>query len=201
MGAKEAMEAMMLQKGVKIFSGSYALTTIGPIDDELLRWLEYIPREEKERYDRLKLKENSLNKGEKRWLNQIELEARIASYIRTPGKLAYNQAYEFKEYMDNVSIDKLIARKLTDEEYELGQKIAQDLIENLNEWELRDLYHEIIDYYDEFDMVEAFAFREFGKVAIQNSSRSRGRIYAKKIRDNDTMRARSIIEAGKRVVG
>lgn len=87
-GDKEAMEHKMLQKGVKFISLTSALT-MGSAHDEWLRWLEYIPREQKEKYDRLKLKGNSLNKKEKRWLNQIELEARVASYIRSTEKLTY----------------------------------------------------------------------------------------------------------------
>ena len=68
MEAKEAMEHSMLKKGVKFISLTSALT-MGSAHDEWFRWLEYIPREQKEKYDRLKLKGDSLNKGEKRWLN------------------------------------------------------------------------------------------------------------------------------------
>lgn len=199
MGDKEAMEHRMLQKGTKLISLTSALT-MGSAHDEWLRWLEYIPREQKEEYDRLKLKGNSLNKEEKRWLNQIELEARVASYIRSTEKLTYEQANELKKYMDKASIDSLIARKLTNKEYELGQKIAYNIIEEFSEYDLDDLYHKVMEDYDDLDMVQAFAFREFGKIAIKMSCERNGRIFAKKIRDNDAMRARTIIEAGKRVV-
>ena len=200
MGGKEAMEHSMLQRGVKFISLTSALT-MGSAQDEWLRWLEYIPREQQEKYDRLKLKGNSLNKEEKRWLNQIELEARVASYIRSTKTLTYDQAYELKKYMDKASIDRLIARKLTNEEYELGQKIAYNIIEEFSEYDLEDLYHEVMKDYDDLDMVQAFAFREFGKIAIKRSRERKAKIYAKQIRYNDAMRARSIIEAGKRIVG
>ena len=183
MGDKEAMEHRMLQKGTKSISLISALT-MGSAHDEWLRWLEYIPREQKEKYDRLKLKGNSLNKEEKRWLNQIELEARVASYIRSTEKLTYEQAYELKKYMDKASIDRLIARKLTDEEYALGEKIARNLINGLDEYDLEELYHEVMEDYDELDMVQTFAFREFGKIAIKRSCERNGRILAKKIREN-----------------
>lgn len=199
MGDKEAMEHRMLQKGVK-FIGLTSALTMGSAHDEWLRWLEYIPREQKEKYDKLKLKGNSLNKEEKRWLNKIELEARVASYIRSTEKLTYEQAYELKKYMDKASIDSLIARKLTNKEYELGQKIAYNIIEEFGEYDLEDLYHEVMEDYDDLDMVQAFAFREFGKIAIKRSHERKAKIYGKQIRDNDAMRARSIIEAGKRIV-
>ncbi|MBQ6404499.1 MAG: hypothetical protein IJJ63_00465 [Bacilli bacterium] len=199
MGAREAMEHRMLQNGMKFISVTSSLT-MGSAHDEWLRWLEYIPREQKEKYDRLKLKGNSLTKGEKRWLNQIELEARVASYIRSTEKLTYEQAYELKKYMDKASIDRLIARKLTNEEYALGQKIAYNIIEEFGEYDLEDLYHEVMEYYDDLDMVQTFAFREFGKVAINRSCERKAKMLAKQIRDNDAMRARSIIEAGKRIV-
>ncbi len=65
---------------------------------------------------------------------------------------------------------------------------------------LEDLYHEVMKDYDDLDMVQAFAFREFGKIAINRSCERNAKIYAEQIRDNDAMRARSIIEAGKRIV-
>lgn len=199
MGVKGAMEHRMLQNGMKFISVTSSLT-MGSAHDEWLRWLEYIPREQKEKYDRLKLMGNSLTKEEKRWLNQIELEARVASYIRSTKKLTYEQAYELKKYMDKASIDRLIARKLTDEEYALGEKIARNLIEEFSEYDLEDLYHEVMKDYDDLDMVQTFAFREFGKVAIKRSCERKAKIYAEQIRQNDAMRARSIIEAGKRIV-
>lgn len=78
-------------------------------------------------------------------------------------------SYELKKYMDKASIDKLIARKLTNKEYELGQKIAYNIIEEFSEYALDDLYHEVMEGYDDLDMVQAFAFRGFGKIAIKRS--------------------------------
>ncbi len=183
MGARSATERRMIKKGVPYISFKTALA-MGSAIPEWLRWLEYIPSEQKEKYDKLVLEKNKLTKGEKSWLDQIDLESRIASYIRSDKKLTYHQAYELKKYMDSASIDSLIVRKLTDAEYELGQWIAWNLIEGLSEYDLEDLYHEAAKDYDELDMVQSFALREFGKVAIERSTERNSRFFAQKIREN-----------------
>ncbi len=199
MGQKEAMERRMLQHGVKIINTSSSLT-YGLADTEWERWLKYVPEEQKEKYNRLNfMPKNELTPADKRWLNKIDLESRVATYL-SKKNLNYEEASELKKYMDNASMEGLIARKLTDEEYKLGKKIASNLIKELNVHELEDLYHEALDYYDELDMVPSFAIREIAKVVVKRSTERNNKIYAQKIRENEAMRQRSYINASNRTV-
>lgn len=166
--------------------------------EEWYRWLDYIPVKQEEKQQRLASQPwSKLTKKEKEWLEQVELEARIAHYLCTSKKLTPEQSDELTDYWENASIERLVNRKLTDEEYSKGKEIAKNLIETLNEKELKKLFYDSVSCYKTLDIQKSFVLREIGKVVKSREQKKDIELIDGLVNANDAMRGRTMIYAEK----
>ena len=181
-------------KPIKIIS----VCSVNIAKDEWCRWLDYIPDKQEEKQQRLSSKPwSKLTKKEKEWLEQIELEARISYQLSTSKKLTPEQSDELTDYWEVASIDQLVNRKLTDEEYSKGKEIAKNLIETLNEKELKKLFNDSVACYKKLDIQKSFVLREIGKVVKSREEKKDIELFEGLVSSNDAMRGRTMIYAEK----
>ena len=181
-------------KPIKIIS----VCSVNIAKDEWCRWLDYIPDKQEEKQQRLSSKPwSKLTKKEKEWLEQVELEARISYYLSTSKKLTPEQSDELTDYWEVASIDQLVNRKLTDEEYSKGKEIAKNLIETLNEKELKKLFYDSVACYKKLDIQKSFVLREIGKVVKSREEKKDIELFEGLVSSNDAMRGRTMIYAEK----
>ncbi|MBO4245332.1 MAG: hypothetical protein J5892_01175 [Bacilli bacterium] len=132
--------------------------------EEWCRWLNYLSKSDDAKFNELSNKTDFLlTKNDSKWLEQVKLERRIATKLRPKKELTKEEIKEINAYFEKASIEELIKRKLTKEEYKSGLIAAKDFLANHTESEARDWCALKINNYKSLTMVESFILREIQK--------------------------------------
>lgn len=186
----------------KNFAGREGVTMIsisplGPSFSEIewKKWLNYMPKFEQERIDYLKNKRaNELTNNEIEELKEYKKELKMAFLSHKYGKekLDKQDTLEYIDYVSQNTLNNLIKRKLTKEEYEEAKEKANKIIEKVSFENLIKYIKEQKKKFAELSMVDTFILREVSREANFESMINMEKELSFLIRQNENMRRRSL---------
>ena len=160
--------------------------------EEWSRWLRYLSPSDQEKYDSLNLSDQEdLTIKEQEWLNQINLEKRVALLLSAKKKLNKEEVITINNYMANASIAELIKKRFPSDEYEACNKEAQALIDSSSLEELDAWCESRLQSYKELSMHDAMVLRIVRRHVVFEDNKKDADCLKAQLTRNMVMRNRS----------
>lgn len=198
---KSTINYQMAKNGVKIIH-------IGPLgpnysEKEWMKWLDYIPKFQKERMEYLSEKPmTELTDSEIEELRSLRKELKIRDIAKNyeNNKTSIEDRLEYIEYTTQENLDSIIHKKLTTEEYKNGVVRIKKIIDTLSYEELKQYCESTKNNFDNLSMIDLFVLREVNRVFLVKADEKSRKQLSYQLERNEIMRHQSMIEASKHII-